>query len=77
MLSKNVNLAELKHNRDIAFYFRYPLHHRDFHELHAKTGNSRLLGYVASKPLYGKLTPEGRVDRSAGFDGRIAVIFMP
>ncbi len=71
---KNFDLAALKRNPQIAFYFRYPLHHGDFHELRE---NGRLLGRVAAKPLYGKLTPKGKVDRSAGFNGQVAVIFIP
>jgi hypothetical protein len=57
------------------YWFRYPLHARDFHAL--REDNDRLLGYYAAKPLYGKLDAHGRVDRSGGFDGRIAVVFVP
>ncbi len=71
---KNFDLSGLKRNRQIAFYFRYPLHHGDFHELRE---NGRLVGRIAAKPLYGKLTPQGKVDRSAGFNGEVAVIFIP
>ena len=57
-------------------WFRYPLHRHDFHPLRA--GNERrLLGYYTAKPLYGKLDAHGRVDRSGGFDGRIAGVFVP
>lgn len=71
---KQINLAGLRHDAKIGYYFRYPLHHGDFHELR---WNGRLVGRVAAKPLYGKLTPEGRVDRSAEFNGQIAVVFIP
>jgi len=32
---------------------------------------------MAAKPLYGRLTRAGKVDRSAGFNGQVAVIFIP
>jgi hypothetical protein len=32
---------------------------------------------MAAKPLYGRLTREGEVDRSAGFNGQVAVILVP
>ncbi len=68
------DLRTLRHVRDFGFYFRYPLHHRDFHEVRDA---GKLLGRFAAKPLYGRLTPAGKVDRSAGFNGRVAVIFVP
>jgi hypothetical protein len=71
---KEIKLARLRHDPKIGYYFRYPLHHGDFHELRS---NGRLVGRVAAKPLYGKLTPEGRVDRSKGFNGQIAIVFIP
>lgn len=58
--------------------FRYPLRDHDFHPL--RTDSSRdgwLLGYYAAKPLYGKLDAEGRVDRSAGFNGEVVAVFVP
>lgn len=61
-----------------AHYFRYPLHARDFRPLRASdAARSRLLGYYAAKPLYGKLDARGRVDRSAGFGGEIVAVFVP
>ena len=57
-------------------WFRYPLHRHDFHPLRDADG-ARLLGYYSAKPLYGRLDAEGRVDRGAGFDGRIAGVFVP
>ncbi|GAB1406677.1 hypothetical protein MASR1M8_05960 [Thermomonas brevis] len=56
-------------------WFRYPLHRRDFHPLR-DAGSARLLGYYSAKPLYGRLDAKGRVDRRAGFDGRIAGVFV-
>lgn len=55
-------------------WFRYPLHHDDFRALR---DDRRLLGYYAAKPLYGQLDEAGRVDRSAGFNGEIAGLFVP
>ncbi|MGY0505890.1 hypothetical protein [Luteimonas sp. e5] len=57
-----------------AHYFRYPLHAGDFHALREQ---ARLLGYYTAKPLYGRLDEAGRVDRSAGFNGEIAGLFVP
>lgn len=70
----NIDLRALRRIPEFAFYFRYPLHHADFAQLRL---NGRLRGYYAAKPLYGKLKASGRVDRSAGFDGQVAVIFIP
>jgi hypothetical protein len=70
---KNFDLAPLRRDPQIAYYFRYPLRHSDFQEVRR---DGRLLGYAAAKPLYGRLTPEGKVDRTAGFDGQVAVIFL-
>lgn len=59
-------------------WFRYPLHDHDFHALRADPSrDGRLLGYYAAKPLYGKLGAEGRVDRSAGFNGEVVAVFVP
>ncbi len=71
---KNFDLAALKRNPQIAYYFRYPLYHSDFFELRE---NGRLLGRVAAKPLYGRLTVEGKVDRTGSFNGQVAVLFIP
>jgi hypothetical protein len=73
MFSK-VNLNELAKVPRFKFYFRYKLRHNDFHEVR---NSRRLLGRYAAKPLYGQLTAKGRVDRSVGFNGKIAVIFIP
>jgi hypothetical protein len=71
---KNFDLNALRRKPEIAFYFRYPLYHSDFHEIRE---NSRLLGRFTAKPLYGQLTPDGKVDRSAGYNGQVAIIFIP
>lgn len=70
----HLDLDEIRKSRRIGYYFRYPLHRNNFHDL--RNGN-QIYGHYAAKPLYGKLTPEGRVDRSAGFNGDIAVLFVP
>lgn len=70
---QDLDLGELRRMPRIAYYFRYPLHHKDFREL--RSGNS-LRGHYTAKPLYGRLTPQGRVDRSAGFNGDVAALFI-
>lgn len=61
-----------------AHWFRYPLHAHDFHPLRAGDDvRTRLLGYYAAKPLYGKLCAHDRVDRSAGFNGEVVAVFVP
>jgi hypothetical protein len=72
-LPKSFDLKALKRSPRISFYFRYLLYHSEFREIRE---NNSLHGYYAAKPLYGKLTEEGKVDRSAGFNGKIAVIFI-
>ncbi len=71
---KQIDLSGLRRMPEIAFYFRYPLHSADFREVRDE---GRLLGRYAAKPLYGRLTPEGTVDRSAGYNGQVAVVFLP
>jgi hypothetical protein len=71
---KDLDLSGLRRLPEIAFYFRYPLRHADFREVRDA---GRLLGRYAAKPLYGRLTPAGRVDRSAGYNGQVAVVFLP
>ena len=61
---------------DFRHWFRYPLQRKDFHALRDAHA-ARLLGYYSAKPLYARLDARGRVDRSAGFDGRIAGVFVP
>ncbi len=64
----------LQRDPRIAFYFRYRLRRGDFRALR---DNGRLLGYFTAKPLYGRLTKAGKVDRAAGFNGQVAIIFIP
>ena len=73
-LSANVDLETLRRDRRIGFYFRYPLRRGDFWPVRAQ---GRLCGYATAKPLYRRLTPQGRVDRSSGYDGRVAILFIP
>lgn len=73
-LPESIDLHALRRMPRLSFYFRYPLHAHDFTELRTA---GRLRGYFAAKPLHGRITAAGRVDRSAGFDGRIAVLFIP
>jgi hypothetical protein len=73
-LPENIDPERLRRQRPFPRFFRYRLHRDDFQPV--KRGR-RVLGYMTAKPLYGKLTAEGRVDRSGGFNGRIAVIFVP
>ncbi len=68
------NLDELRKTRRIGYYFRYPLHRTNFHELKI---NDHIFGHYTAKPLYGHLTTNGFVDKSAGFNGDIAVLYVP
>jgi len=71
---EDFDLHALRRLPQFAYYFRYPLHHGDFRELREQ---GRLIGRIAAKPLYGRLADDGRVDRSAGFNGEVAIIFVP
>lgn len=73
-LPKSIDPQALRRMRTFAFYFRYPLHRDDFAEVIV---DHRLRGYFTAKPLYGKRTAAGSVDRSAGFNGEVAAIFIP
>ena len=73
-LSKNLDLNALREKPEFNYYFRYPLNHDDFHEVRSQ---GKLQGYFAAKPLYEKLSDQGRVDQSADFSGQIAIIFIP
>lgn len=73
-LPKSIDPERLRRRAPFQRYFRYPLSRDDFEPM---CRGRRILGYAAAKPLYGKLTAEGRVDRSGGFNGRIAVLFVP
>ena len=58
----------------IRHYFRYRLHRTDVRELRVQ---DRVAGHYAAKPLYGRLTADGRVDRASGYSGDIAALFVP
>jgi hypothetical protein len=70
----DLDLDELRRVPRVAYYFRYRLHRSDFHELCAQ---NRLQGHYAAKPLHGRLTPRGRVDRTAPYNGDVAALFVP
>ena len=70
----DLDLDKLRKTRRIGYYFRYPLHRNNFHEL--KIGDLTY-GHYTAKPLYGRLTAQGRVDKSAGFNGDVAILFVP
>ncbi|WP_193372366.1 hypothetical protein [Afipia carboxidovorans] len=70
----DLDLEELRRVRRTSYYFRYPLHRDDFHELKVR---ETLQGHYTAKPLYGRLTRSGRVDRSAGYNGDIAALYVP
>jgi hypothetical protein len=70
----DLDLAALQRQPRVSRYFRYPLHRRDFHELRVE---DRPRGHYAAKPLYVRLTSQGKVDRSSGYSGEIAALFVP
>lgn len=70
----DLDLEALRRVPRISYYFRYPLHRNDFHELKVA---EQLCGHYSAKPLYGRLTKSGRVDRSAGYNGDIATLYVP
>ena len=70
----DLDLDELRKTRRIGYYFRYPLHRNNFNDLRIR---DHIYGHYTAKPLYGRLTPEGRVDKSAGFNGDVAVLYVP
>jgi hypothetical protein len=74
MLPRSLDLEQLAGVEGFRHYFRYPLHDADFRPLRQ---HARLRGYSAAKPLFGKLTRRGRVDREAGFNGQVAAVFVP
>ena len=77
MLPRSLDPRDLQSQlADFSFWFRYPLHARDFHPLRDEKSNA-LRGYYTAKPLYAELDAHGRVDRGSGFDGRIAGVFVP
>ena len=70
----DIDLDALRRVPRISYYFRYPLHRSDFHEPREQ---DRLRGHYTAKPLHGRLTPKGRVDRSAPYNGDVAALFVP
>jgi hypothetical protein len=64
----------VRQERPISYYFRYPLHRHDFHDLRLR---NRLRGHYTAKPLYSRLTSKGQVDRSSGYSGDVAALFVP
>lgn len=77
-LPSSLDPARLDTVPGFRYYFRYRLHDHDFHALRLQMQDSaQLLGYYTAKPLYGKLDADGRVDRSAGFNGQVAALFVP
>jgi hypothetical protein len=70
----DIDLAALYAVPRVRYYFRYRLHRTDFRELRVR---DRVDGHYAAKPLYGRLTAQGRVDRSSGYSGDIAALFVP
>ena len=71
---EHLDLDNLRKFPQVAYYFRYKLHQSDFHDLRWE---DRSLGDYAAKPLYDSLTPTGQVDRSSGYNGDIASLFVP
>lgn len=70
----DIDLERLGRIPQISYYFRYPLHREDFHELKVQEA---LRGHYTAKPLYGRLTTSGHVDRSAGYNGDVAALYVP
>ena len=68
-----IDWSQFDRDERLRHYFRYELHEADF--LPATDGQGRPLGHFSAKPLYGRLDERGRVDRSAGFNGEIAIAF--
>lgn len=62
-------------DRDHQFrhYFRYKIHEEDFRPATDREG--RTVGHFFAKPLYRRLDERGRVDKSEGFSGEIAIAF--
>jgi len=63
----------IQKDKKVRYYFRYRLHGKDFKEVKR---DGKVLGHYAAKPLYGRFMPDGRVDRSAGYNGKVAVLFI-
>jgi hypothetical protein len=69
-----LDLDDLRKIKQVSHYFRYPLHRRDFHDLRVQ---DQVRGHYAAKPLYNSLTASNRVDRSSGYSGDVASLFVP
>ena len=69
-----IDLDALQRIPRVSYYFRYPLHRSDFHDLRVA---DQLRGHYASKPLHDRLTPAGNVDRSSPYNGDVAALFIP
>lgn len=39
--------------------------------------HAELQGHYTAKPLYGRLTASGHVDRSGGYNGDVAALYVP
>ena len=70
----DLDLKALRRVPRITYYFRYPLHRNDFHAMKVR---NELRGHYAAKPLYGRLASNGHVDRSAGYNGDVAALYVP
>jgi hypothetical protein len=68
-----INWDQFDRDEPFRYYFRYKLHEKDFGA--AIDAQGRPLGHFYAKPLYGRLDERGRVDKSAGFNGGIAIAF--
>jgi hypothetical protein len=67
LIFEEFDLQGLRRVPQFAHYFRYPLRHRDFHEVREQ---GRLLGRLAAKPLYGRLTRGARLTGRRASTGR-------
>ena len=70
----DIKIDDLYRVPRVRYYFRYRLHRKDFHDLQV---DHHVRGHYAAKPLYGRLTSRGLVDRSGGYNGDIAALFVP
>jgi hypothetical protein len=70
---EDIDLDALRRIPQVSYYFRYPLHRRDFHDVRLW---DRVYGYYATKPLYESLTTKRLVDQSSGYNGDIASLFV-
>ena len=68
-----IDWGQFDRDEQFRYYFRYKVHEKDFRP--ATDGKGRTLGHFYAKPLYGRLDDRGRVDKSAGFNGEIAIAF--